>query len=149
MAAGKGKTPLNSVIGHQMAGIAEKLKSHASKKKIGDALGSMHDSVAKKPTFGKKAGLLKTAYYLGVKAAEDSVSMNSEDNPSTVHEHEPEEEKVITSLRRGWPDPLAEAQKGYKGKDREIYDEDQPSEYDWGDVKSRNQINYNSPDVTV
>jgi hypothetical protein len=143
------KPPISSNIGLKMEELMARCKMDKSHKVQHDAVTHMHNST-KGVDMGEKSMLLKKAYIAGYKAAEESMSVNSDDDSMGAAQGKKEEpeEKVIDALRRGWPDTLATARKNHaKAMDREQKGTDGADNGD--DVRSRAKINKHSPEVTV
>ena len=133
------KVLATSPVGRQMEGLTETLKLHKADKSMHECLTNMHGSI--------KSPIMKTAYEAGYKYATDSVSENSStDNPAST-QSEDEGEKVIRTLRRGWPDVLEKAEREHDGPDsRDEYSSDN---FDQGQAKERSRMTKYSPETTV
>lgn len=89
----KMKEVLMSDIGLQMQETIDKVKTMKGHKAAKDKLKEMEESL----------GLIKKAYFSGVKTAEDIVSGNEEaDSTDEAQEQHSKAEKVINKLRVGW-----------------------------------------------
>jgi len=146
------KPPISSDVGLKMEELMARCKMDKSHKVQHDAVTHMHNS-AKGVDMGEKSLLLKKAYIAGWKAAEESMSVNSDDDFSSTSKEEEPEEKAIDAIRRGWPDTLASARKAQE----KILDKEDRSKDDGGDgvgndsdnVRSRAKLNKHSPNVTT
>lgn len=95
------KIPPQSMTGQSMEALVEKLKRHKVQQGLNKSISEMNASLQ------GQGGILKKAYLMGVKYAEESVSKDpSSDNPAGDNPDKTEEEKVIEIIRRGWPDPV-------------------------------------------
>ena len=92
MATSKKKEVLMSDIGLQMQETIDRVKTMKGHKAAKDKLKEMEESL----------GLIKKAYFNGVKTAEDIVSGNKHTESSDVEEHKGKANKVINKLRVGW-----------------------------------------------
>ena len=92
MATSKKKELLMSDIGLQMQETIDKVKTMKGHKAAKDKLKEMEESL----------GLIKQAYFNGVKTAEDIVSGNKHADSSNAEDTKSKADKVINKLRVGW-----------------------------------------------
>ena len=88
----KAKELLMSDIGLQMQETIDKVKIMKGHKAAKDKLKEMEESL----------GIIKQAYYNGVKTAEDIVSGNEDSDSAEEEEVKSKADKVINKLRVGW-----------------------------------------------
>jgi hypothetical protein len=143
MPVGKGKStkaPIGSPLGRQMEGVLSHMKHHKSTKSQHGALLEMHDMVRRRPP----REMLKCAYEMGWKhAEEEALPHNQDDDPNSVTGPKNEEEAIVDTIRRGWPNPLDKAMRTHnKIQNKQSYASS-------ATTKERAKINDNSPDVTV
>ena len=139
---GKGKTtkaPIGSPLGLQMETVLAHMKHHKTTKRQHGALLEMHDMVRRRPP----KEIMKCAYEMGWKYAEEEIAHNQDDDPNSVSGPKNEEEGVIDTIRRGWPDPLNKAMRTHnKIQNKQTFNES-------ASVKELARINDNSPEVTI
>ena len=146
------KIPPSSPIGMGMNSLAEKMKKHKVNKEVHSSLATMHMASSGVP-LDDKSKLLKTAYLAGVKHAEESVSESSSTQNSALgNTDKTEEERLIETIRRGWPDQKRQALADIKGETGTPHDEDvrlNDFNYSYGDLKDKARMTPGSPDTTI
>ena len=132
------KMPASSPVGLEMDNIMAKLKMHKAHKGVKDSIGNMQSSL----------GMIKKAYLDGVKYAEEEIESDS-DNGETSTNNQDESSKIISILRRGWPDVKSgNSSHGETDKYRNIGDGSDPY-FSRHESKQKTQLTKYSPETTI
>jgi len=141
------KNPIASNTGMQMSKLMDHMKKHKSHKTMNECVSKMHGALSGVPV----AGPIKTAYLAGFKYAEEEIAHDdsSEANPAHAKKDKSPEEKVIETMRRGWPDKNNSSTIKDNKEDGELTDDTYDPNLDLDTAKEKAQLTPHSPETTI